>query len=309
MLSPEWLIERGIGETRYALIDNNELVEARTLLDGVVPAGAFLDARLKSTGRNAIAVAAGVEYLLPKGSQRATEGATVRIEVTREALGGLESWKRPLARMLDHEPGPDPVPNGRTVDQFPEAAWEDLQEEARSGLVAFVGGELRIAVTPAMTVIDIDGYLPVADLSLAGAVALVRAIRRHGISGSIGSDFPSGAEKAARLAAASAIDNGLPNLFERTAINGFGFMQIVRPRRHASTFEIALDRAAFEARALLRRTGSQIGAIRLAAHPAVIAALEGNPDWLAQLSRQTGGQVTLRGDPSLAMSGGHAEPA
>ena len=34
MTSPEWLIERGIGETRAVLVDNGEIVEARIELDG-----------------------------------------------------------------------------------------------------------------------------------------------------------------------------------------------------------------------------------------------------------------------------------
>ena len=42
------------------------------------------------------------------------------------------------------------------------------------------------------------------------------------------------------------VDAILPQPFERTAVNGFGFLQIVRPRRHASLFELAADRAAFE---------------------------------------------------------------
>ena len=304
---PEWLVERGIGETRTALFEGEELLQARVLLDGVVPAGAMIDARLQSTGRNAIAVAAGQEYLLPKGSQRETQGAAVRIEVTREPLGGLEPWKRPLARLLDHESGPDPIPDGRTVAGFPAGAWEELMEEARSGTIAFVGGELRIAVTSAMTLIDIDGYLPAADLCIAGAKAAVRAIRRHAISGSIGIDFPGGTDKAAKFAASAVIDAGLPKPFERTAINGFGLMQIVRPRRHASTFELALDRPAFEARALLRHAGAEVGAIRLVAHPAVVAVLDGQSGWVDRLSRAVGGNVTLRSDARLAMSAGHAE--
>jgi hypothetical protein len=74
-------------------------------------------------------------------------------------------------------------------------------------------------------------------------------------------------------------------------------------------FELAADRASFEARALLRRAAREIGAIRLAAHPAIIAKLNRHPGWLDQLSRYTGGLVTLRGDASLAMSAGHAERA
>lgn len=305
---PDWLIERGIGETRYALIEGDQVIEARVVLDGVVPAGTFLDAKLKSTGRNAIAVAAGVEYLLPKGSQRATEGATVRIQVTREALGEPEPWKRPLARMLDHEPDLNQLPQGQTVDCFPGGVWEDLQEEARSGLVTFAGGELRISVTSAMTLIDIDGYLSTKGLTLAGATAAAQAIRRHAISGSIGVDFPSGTDKATRYEAAAVIDSNLPGLFERTAINGFGFMQIVRPRQHASSFEMALDRASFEARALLRRVASDTpGAKQIVANPALIAVLKRQKDWVEALSRQIGGAVTLRADASIPIHGGYAE--
>ena len=36
---PEWLIERGIGETRAALVEDGEIVEARIVLDGIMPAG------------------------------------------------------------------------------------------------------------------------------------------------------------------------------------------------------------------------------------------------------------------------------
>ena len=92
-------------------------------------------------------------------------------------------------------------------------------------------------------------------------------------------------------------------------MNGFGFVQVVRPRSRASLIDLAADRAAFEARALLRRGGNEIGAVRLAAHPTVVRVLEGRPDWLDRLGRQVGGAVTLRSEPSLAISAGHAERA
>jgi hypothetical protein len=92
-------------------------------------------------------------------------------------------------------------------------------------------------------------------------------------------------------------------------MNGFGLVQVVRPRSRASLIDLAADRAAFEARALLRRVGTEIGAIRLVAHPSVVRLLEGQANWLDRLARQVGGAVTLRSDPSLAMSAGHAERA
>jgi hypothetical protein len=101
----------------------------------------------------------------------------------------------------------------------------------------------------------------------------------------------------------------LPKPAERTAMNGFGFVQVVRPRSRPSLIDLAADRASFEARALLRRSGDEIGAVRLAAHPAVVRVLEGRPDWLDRLARRVGGNVTLRADAALAMSAGHAEHA
>ncbi len=308
----EWLIERGIGEIRVALVEGGRIIEARILREGVVPAGTVLEARLRSVGRNAMAVADGQEYLLPKGAPGATEGAKLSIEVTREALGA-EPWKRPLARMTDEAPRPAPELTGRnlqfpgTTDELEAAGWSNLLDEARSGLLAFSGGELRVSLTPAMTLVDVDGQLLPADLAVAGAKAAAQAIRRHGVGGSIGIDLPTVEGKAARQGAAQAVDAVLPQPFERTAVNGFGFLQIVRPRTHASLFELAADRAPFEARALLRLATREVGAIRLAAHPAVTAVLEANPGWLETLSRQVGGAVTLRRDPSLAMSAGHAQ--
>lgn len=305
---PEWLVERGIGESRAVLVEQGRIFEARVTLDGQVPAGTMLAAKLRSVGRNAVAIADGREYLLPKGAPGVTQGAALTIEVTREAIGS-EGWKRPLARLVDGQPTAAPTPAGRILafptprDELEEAGWSDLIEEARSGIVAFAGGELRIAVTPAMTLIDIDGALCPADLAIAGARASAEAIRRHGIAGSIGIDLPT-TSKAARQEAVEAIDSILPRPFERTAINGFGFLQIVRPRRHASLLELALDRPAYEARVLLRRAARETGAVQLVAHPAVIAAIP--PDWIDALARQVGGNVSLRADPSLGIAGGHA---
>jgi ribonuclease G len=310
---PEWLIERGIGETRAALIDGGEILEARILIEGVPAAGTILDARLKRTGLPAIAIA-NDEYLLPRGAPGVTEGSSVKIEITRERIGGAEPSKRPLARVATGEPSMFKPPEGRELafpsptDLLARASWPDLIDEARNRHVRFPGGELHISLTPAMTLIDVDGTLPIDELAVAGASAAALAIRRHGIGGSIGIDFPT-VGKAARQAAADAIDALLPQPFERTAVNGFGFLQIVRPRRHASLFELAADRPAFEARALLRRVAmDSAGPKRLVAHAAVIAMLEARPEWLETLSRQAGGKIALRDDPALPMSGGYAEP-
>ena len=316
----EWLIERGIGETRAALVDGGEIVEARIELDGVARAGTVIAARLASAGqagRNAIARDdEGTEYLLPNAPHGVTEGARLNVEILREAIPGSEPWKRPLARATDEPPAPATPLSGRAGafptsgrNELTDAGWDDLIEQARSGIVEFAGGTLRISQTPAMTLIDVDGVLPPGELAVAGAAEAARAIRRLGVGGSIGIDLPTVAGKAVRQAAAEAIDQWLPQPFERTAVNGFGFLQIVRPRRHASLLELAADRGPFEARALLRRAARETGAIRLVAHPAVIAAIEVHPGWIDALARQVGGAVGLRADASLPISVGHAEQA
>lgn len=317
---PEWLIERGIGETRAALIDQGEIVEARIELEGIAAAGSVIAARLTDVGaegRNAVARdQQGNEYLLPRGAPGTTEGAALHVEVTREEIPGSEPWKRPLARATGEMVRTAPQLTGRALafpaptDALGEAGWDELIDQARSGIVAFGGGELRISPTPAMTLIDVDGTRAPHELALAGAEAAARAIRRLAICGSIGIDLPTVAGKRERQAIGEAVDAILPQPFERTAVNGFGFTQIVRPRPRASMLELAQDRAAFEARALLRRCAfGDHGRTRLVAHPAVIAVLEAKPDWLDALARQTGGAIELRAESGLPMFGGYAEPS
>jgi len=311
---PEWLVERGIGETRYARIKDERIIEARILVDGIVPAGTELTGKLKRSGFQLFAEVEGEEYLLPDGADGITDGAQLRFEVIRERIPGMETWKRPLGRLLDETVRLENPPNGREI-AFPgagnppsQADWDELIEEARSGIVRFEGGELRIFPTPAMTLIDVDGTLPPEQLAKSAAYAAGKTILRLGIGGSIGIDFPTISGKATRAAVDTAVDEVLPKPFERTSLNGFGFLQIVRPRRHGSLIELALDRAPFEARALLRRIAFEPpGGKRIVAHPAVVEAIQSQEGWLDLIARQAGGSVSLRADGAIPMSGGYAE--
>jgi hypothetical protein len=306
--NPQWIIERGIGETRAALVEDGEIIEARVRRDGVIPAGTVLEARLVAVAPRVTVEAGGETFLLPRGVSAISEGRTLTIEVVREALGGAEPWKRGLARVTNDPPRDAPAlaeGNEGRID-----GWDDLLEDARTGIVAFNGGELRIEPTAAMTMIDVDGWLEPPQLAQVAAWAAARATRRLDIGGSIGIDFPTLGDRQARREVDTILQEYLPQPFERTAINGFGFVQVVRPRSRASLIELARDRAPFEARALVRRAAAETpGAKRLVAHPAVIAVIEQQPGWLQQLGRQVGGTVGLRADPALTMSGGYAENA
>jgi hypothetical protein len=326
---PEWLIETGIGETRAALVEADRIIEARIELDGTIPAGTILQARLVDAGNGGRNGSArddnGTDYLRPHVPREITEGASFNIEVTRPALPGPEPWKRPLAKATrDERRRPQSLAErlrsvGHPVrklafpaprDELAEAGWNDLIEEARSGRADFAGGSLGLFATPAMTLIDVDGTGATAQLAIAGAQGAAKAIRRLDITGSVGIDLPTARGKEVRAAAAEAVDQVLPQPFERTAVNGFGFLQIVRPRSRASLLELAQDRAAFEARALLRRVAfDPAGPKRLIAHPAVVAVLDAHSGWIEALAAQVGGAVTLRPDPSLPIHGAYAEKA
>lgn len=309
---PEWLVETGIGERRFVRLAGGEITDARIHLEDMPSAGEIRQARILAVRPQALAKDGNFEFLLPAGAGGHHEGAIAVIEVTREPIPGAEPWKRPLARVV--APGTTAVADQAEALPFPapddlleRAGWSDLLEEARSGLIAFPGGTLRVSVTPAMTLIDVDGVGRSQDLARAAAKAAAAAIRRHGIGGSIGIDFPTVSGRELRQAIGEFVDAGLEKPFERTAVNGFGFLQIVRPRRYPSLFELAADRAPFEARALLRRASRLVGSVRIACHPAVAAALR--PEWLEQLGRQVGGSVALHQDAGLAISGSHASQA
>lgn len=315
-----------MGENRAILLDDGRILEAAIELPGRLRAGAIVRGRLATIlvpGRRGIAALDnGEECLIEPLPGTLTQGQAIRVAILREAIGEQGRDKLAKGRVDDGDPQEGPALRQRLVasgarvtdhalqgpDRFEEAGWTEMLEEAASGEIAFAGGALRMSLTPAMTLFDVDGGWPLDALAVAGADAAGRAIRRFGIGGSIGIDLPTLPGKAERQAAAAALDAALPQPFERTAVNGFGFLQIVRRRERASLPELIQgDAPGAAARALLRRAERRhgSGAVTLTAAPAVIARLQANPDWLETLSRRLGGPANLRAEAGLAISGGH----
>jgi len=252
------------------------------------------------------------------------EGGLLRVEVTRAAIPEAGRPRLPKLRNIEGDsaaegevrPGADLAARlaaaGHAIttlsaigeDRLEAAGWSETVEAARTGHVAFAGGVLTISPTPAMTVIDIDGPGHPAALAEAAVDAVAAAIRRFDLTGSLGVDFPTLEGKAARTRLGDLLDARLPPPFERTAVNGFGFVQIVRPRLRASFVE-RVRAPGFAALELLRRAGrAGPGARTLVAHPAVIAWLEARPALAAALARSSGGAVRLHADAGLAISVG-----
>ena len=324
----EWLFEEGIGENRAALVDHDEILEAEIELLGRLRARSVISGRLTTimvAGRRGIvSLDGGGEALLEPLPAQLTEGAALRVEITRQAVAESGRSKLPKCRVTDAPAGPGPslrdrlAASGNPVldltgfgpDRLEQAGWSELLEEALSGEIAFPGGALRMSLTPAMTLFDVDGPLPPAQLAIAGAAAAGRAIRRFGLGGSIGVDLPTLAAKAERQAAAAGLDAALPQPFERTAVNGFGFLQVVRRRERPSIPEFVQgDPVGAAARLLLRRVERSRGSGERTIHaaPELIARLEEKPEWLDALAARIGAPIALREEPGLAISAGHVQ--
>jgi hypothetical protein len=316
----EWLYEEGIGENRAVLVDDGRILEAAIELPDALRVGSGVGGRLAEihvAGRRGLVRLASGEALVEPLPPHLTEGQRVRIEIVREALPERGRPKPARGRVTDAPECEGPgllerICGGPRLageaDPFEEAGWSELLEEAITGEISFPGGGLRMSLTPAMTLFDVDGTLPPAALAVVGAEAAGRAIRRFGTGGSIGIDLPTLSGKAERQAAAAALDAVLPQPFERTAVNGFGFLQVVRRRERVSLPELLQsDPAGAAARALLRRAewAGGVGERVIHAAPAVIARIEARPEWTAELARRIGAPVALRAEPGLAISGGH----
>src|SRR5690606_19966103 len=164
-----WYVEEGIGEHRAIRLDGDRIVAARVDWPGELAAGqvedAILVSRVSGSRRGTARFASGEEALVDNLPASASEGARIRLEVTRPALGERGRRKLARARPTDATARPAPtlaerlVAEGhevRIVREFPAGDGSELAAEAFAGEVAFPGGSLQFSPTPAMLLVDVD---------------------------------------------------------------------------------------------------------------------------------------------------------
>ncbi|MDP4574697.1 ribonuclease E/G [Qipengyuania sp. G39] len=310
---PEWFVEHGISETRALLVEGDTPRAAKMRWPGELAPGETFDGKLlrKSGSRGLALHPSGRELLVDRLPRDTSEGATIPLVITRAAITERGRFKLAAARprAATSASADSPIDGATPVRSFPGRAWEDIWHAASSGEVEFSGGSLLFAVTPAMTLIDIDGDLSPRELALAAVPEIARWLPLFDLGGSIGIDFPTLEAKKDRKAIDAALEQALANWpHERTAMNGFGFVHIVARLEGPSLLNrFATSRVGMAARMALRRAEmvEGPGATLLTVHPALKVKLK--PEWLAELERRTGRPTRVETDPGLAIEAAQAQ--
>ena len=309
-----WVVEHGIGETRALLIEDNQVAAAKLRWPGELAAGSLVTAKLahvRAGSSRGVAIGdTGHEILLDKLPRSVAEGSMARVMITRAPIAERGRLKRAQGRIAQNSHAPEVGPmEGRVVRKFPAGLWEEVWSAASSGEIDFPGGSILLSVTPAMTLIDIDGEGTPRELSLAAIPAIAQALQWFDIGGSIGIDFPTISSKADRKAVDASLDEALDGWpHERTAMNGFGFVQLVARLEGPSLLHrFAHSRVGASARMALRRAEmiEEAGRLLLTVHPALKAKIK--EAWLIELAGRSGREVQIATDPSLAIDAGFAQ--
>lgn len=304
------------------LLDGDTVLAARLLWASNICAGTIATAKITHRSKGArralcttLSPKAGHEVEVPDLPRNASEGSEVRLIIHREPMAERGRHKRAQGRYWGNKPSADAtrvdiaLGEGNEVRRLAAGLWEDVWSLASDGELAFAGGNLVITPTPAMTLIDIDGVGSPRELALAAVPAVAQAIRWLDLAGNIGIDFPTIEAKAERKQVDDALASALTGWpHERTAMNGFGFVQLVARLEVPSVLQrLTFSRTSACARYLMRqaeRTEGH-GALLLTCHPAVRAAIEEH--WIVDLEQRSGKEVRIVTDPKLALEASFAQ--
>ncbi|MEL7199146.1 MAG: ribonuclease [Pseudomonadota bacterium] len=314
-----WLIENGIGETRALLVEDGKPRAAKLWWDGEVYCGQITTAKLiaKQSGsrRGTAQIESGEEILVDKLPRELTEGKRFSVRISRAVIAERGRYKRAQGRYVNEssiaQAQTDPFADLDTthVSAFDPGLWEEVWTSASAGALDFPGGGIVLSATPAMTLIDVDCSHP--EEAYHNAIpAIAKALRWFDIGGNVGIDFPTIIDKRDR----KAYDNRLAERLgdwphESTAMNGFGFVQLVARLEGPSLLHrFTTSRIGMCARYALRvgeRAQGTGPTLLVTVHPALKSKLKAQR--IDELARRTGKQVRIETDPSLALEAPQAQ--
>ena len=236
------------GERRAAFVENGNIVEIHIQRDALWALGECGAGRIdRKTPSGAYVIADDNSELLLRSKMGAPEGARIMFEVTREAIAEPGRNKPPeiILRegVCDPLMGKDALWEARVASLGPSAINASIAEGFD---VAIAGqsqrGDVTISFqrTKAGLVFDIDGIGDAFAINMVAATEIARLLRLYQVGAMVLIDFVSMESKAQRTQIAEAFDAASvadPRPFERTAINGYGMMQVVRARPRPSVLD------------------------------------------------------------------------
>ena len=309
------------GETRAVLFEGGVAVELHIFRESNALPGSVIDAKIisKARGRAFLALANGEEAVIAPPPPE-PEGATVRIEIIRARLCEPGEVKLATARLSEaelSEIGEDRWRAGlcERADAVIAAGadFDDHFDVAHAGRSDVEGATIWFERTKAGLVFDVDGSGNAFAVNYGAAAEIARLLRLFQIGGAAMIDFIGMENKAARLTVAAAFDEGStadPRGFERTSINGYGLMQVIRAKPGPSILDTLFGTRRVSLSdetlilALLRTASRTSGAgVRRCVTTAALATQLALPVWqplIAQTARLAGAPLEIVADASAS---------
>ncbi len=186
--------------------------------------------------------------LLVRSKVGAAEGAGVGFEVTREAIAEPGRLKPAEARLIDVLPETQADKDGfwrnrlsaMNADMLIAKPVGDALDAAIAGVSQIGDVVVSFQRTKAGLVFDVDGIGDPLAINRVAAAEIARLLRLYQVGGMVMIDFVSVESKGSRMDVAKAFDAASASdqrPFERSAINGYGLMQVVRARPRPSVLD------------------------------------------------------------------------
>ena len=309
------------GERRAAFVEHGNIVEIHIQRDALWALGEYGAGRIdRKTPSGAYIVSDDGSVLLLRSKITQPDGARIAFEVTREAIPEPGRIKPPEIMLRDNAQDPligkDALWDARVASLAPSAINASIADGFDVGIAGqSVVGDVSISFqrTKAGLVFDIDGIGDAFAINMVAATEIARLLRLYQIGAMVLIDFVSMESKAQRTQIAEAFDAASladARPFERTAINGYGMMQVVRARPRPSVLDHVFGtrigalsdetQAYWLLRAVAQSTG--FGTRTVTAQPDVATLLqsEGWAAWRAAAVRLAGADMVVVADEKAA---------
>lgn len=309
------------GERRAAVVENGKIVEIHIQRDALWALGECGVGRIdRKTPSGAYVVADDGSTLLLRSKINQPDGARISFQLTREAIAEPGRHKPPEILLRDSVSGPLIGKDALWDARIASLGQCAMNASTADGFdVAIAGqshvGDVSISFqrTKAGLVFDIDGIGDAFAINMGATTEVARLLRLYQVGAMVLIDFVSMESKAQRTQIAEAFDAAsLADLrpFERSAINGYGMMQVVRARPRPSALDhlfgtriAALSdetQAYWLLRAVAQSTG--FGARTVTAQPDVATLLQSErwAAWRGQAARLAGAEMLVVADEKAA---------